>query len=149
MAKMTLQLSTTLESRGPAAAVILTDEQVEAFGAGRAFPVRVTIGDASQPARLARMGDENLIGLSKAKREALGVQIGEEVDVRIELDEAPREAEVPDALAQGLAAAGLRDVFDALAPSRRREHARAVAEAKKDDTRERRVQKVLDALRGS
>ncbi|MCD9153696.1 YdeI/OmpD-associated family protein [Aeromicrobium duanguangcaii] len=146
---MTLAITTTLEPRGPAAAVILTDDQVEAFGAGRTFPVRVTIGELSQPARLARMGDENLIGLSKAQREALGVQIGDEVDVRIELDEAPREVEVPEALSEALAAAGLRQAFDALAPSRRKEHARSVAEAKQDDTRERRVQKVLDALRGS
>ncbi|MCL3836328.1 YdeI/OmpD-associated family protein [Aeromicrobium duanguangcaii] len=149
MAKMTLAITTTLEPRGPAAAVILTDDQVEAFGAGRTFPVRVTIGELSQPARLARMGDENLIGLSKVQREALGVQVGDEVDVRIELDEAPREVEVPEVLSEALAAAGLRQAFDALAPSRRKEHARSVAEAKQDDTRERRVQKVLDALRGS
>lgn len=149
MPKMTLAISTTLEPRGPAAAVVLTDEQVESVGAGRSFPVRITIGSVTEPARLARMGDENLIGLSKAKREALGVEIGDEVDVRIELDDAPREVDVPDALATALDAAGLRETFDALAYSHRKEHARSVAEAKKDDTRERRVQKVLDALRGS
>ena len=149
MAKMTLAISTTLEPRGPAAAVILTDEQVEAFGVGKSFPVRLTIGGVTEPARLARMGGENLIGLSKAKREALGVQIGDEVDVRIELDDAPREVEVPDALAVALADAGLREAFDALAYSHRKEHARSVAEAKQDATRERRVQKVLDALRVS
>lgn len=149
MTKLTLTLTTTLEPRGPAAAVVLTDEQVESFGAGRSFPVRVTIGHASEPARLSRMGGENLIGLSRAKREALGVEIGQQVEVRIEVDGAPREVDVPEPLAQALQDAGLREAFDALAPSRRKEHARSVAEAKQDTTRERRVQKVIDALRGS
>ena len=149
MTKLTLTLTTTLEPRGPAAAAVLTDDQVESFGAGRSFPVRVTIGHASEPARLSRMGGENLIGLSRAKREALGVDVGDEVEVRIELDAAPREVDVPDALAQALAEAGLREEFDALAYSHRKEHARSVAEAKQVATRERRVRKVLDALRGS
>lgn len=149
MPKMTLTVSTTLEPRGPAAAVILTDQQVASFGAGKSFPVRITIGGVTEPARLARMHAENLIGLSKAKRQALGVEIGDEVDLRIELDDAPREVDVPGALADALVAAGLRDAFDALAYSHRKEHARSVEEAKKDDTRERRIQKVLDALRES
>lgn len=142
-----LELHTVLEPRGPAAAVVLSDEQVAGFGAGRTFGVRVTIGGVTEPARLARMGGENLIGLSKAKRTALGVEIGDEVDVRIDLDAAPAEVEVPPALAEALAAADLRSAFDALAPSRRKEHARSVTEAKQDATRERRVAKVLDALR--
>jgi len=148
MTKLALTLHTTLEPRGPAAAVVLTDEQVESFGAGRSFPVVVTIDGVSEAARLSRMGGENLIGLSKAKRAALGVEIGQEVDVRIELDAAPREVEVPEVLATALQEAGLREAFDALAPSHRKEHARSVAEAKQEATRERRVQKVLDALRG-
>jgi hypothetical protein len=149
MTKLALTLETTLEPRGPAAAVILTDAQVASLGAGRTFPVQVTIGGTTEPARLVRMGGENLIGLSRAKRQALGVDIGDKVEVRIEVDAAPREVEVPPALETALAKAGLRDAFDALAPTYRKEHARSVAEAKKDDTRERRVQKVLDALRGS
>lgn len=149
MAKLALTLITTLEPRGPAAAVVLTDDQVESFGAGRSFPVRVTIGQVTEPARLSRMGGENLVGLSKAKREALGVEIGQQVEVRIELDAAPREVEVPEELARALQASGLREAFDALAYSHRKEHARSVAEAKQEATRERRVQKVLDALRGA
>ncbi|GAA3532803.1 hypothetical protein AFL01nite_19170 [Aeromicrobium flavum] len=149
MTKLALTLTTTLEPRGRAAAVILTDDQVESLGAGKAFPVRVTIGDVTEAARLARMGGENLIGLSKAKRQALGVDIGEQVEVRIEVDAAPRKVEVPDALAAALDEAGLRADFDALAYSHRKEHARSVAEAKKDDTRERRVQKVVEAMRGA
>lgn len=143
-----LRMTTTLEPRGPAAAVVLTDEQVAGLGDGRAFPVAVTIGGTTVPLRLARMGGENLAGLSKAARATLGVEVGQTVDVVIRRDDAPREVEVPPALVEVLGSAGLRAAFDALAPSRRKEHARSVADAKGDDTRARRVQKVLDALSG-
>ena len=144
-----LRLHTTLEGRGPAAAIILTDEQVTSFGAGKAFPVAVTIDGRSARLRLARMGGQNMIGFSKAVRAELGVDIGQEVDAVIRLDSAEREVEIPPALAAAFdAEPALRATFDALAYSVRKEHARSVADAKQDATRERRVEKVVEALRG-
>ncbi|OJX94708.1 MAG: 2-isopropylmalate synthase [Micrococcales bacterium 73-15] len=143
-----LELTTVLEPRGPAAAIVLSDEQVAAFDAGRAFPVTVTIDGRTARLRLARMGGENLVGLSRAARADLGVEIGQDVTVVIALDEAPREVEVPAELAAVLDGdAGLRSAWDALAFSHRREHARAVAEAKRPETRQRRVDAVVEALR--
>src|SRR5690606_15220788 len=94
-----LRLHTTLEPRGPAAAILLTDEQVAALGAGRAFPVLVSFGDRSARLRLARMGGENMIGFSKAARADLGLEIGQEVEVTIAVDTAERTVDVPPALA--------------------------------------------------
>ncbi|MBN8882395.1 MAG: DUF1905 domain-containing protein [Salana multivorans] len=143
-----LELTTVLEPRGPAAAIVLSDEQVAAFDAGRAFPVTVTIDGRTARLRLARMGGENLVGLSRAARADLGVEIGQDVTVVIALDEAPRAVEVPAELAAVLDGdAGLRSAWDALAFSHRREHARAVAEAKRPETRQRRVDAVVEALR--
>ena len=93
------------------------------------------------------MGGENLIGLSKAKRQAFGVEIGDEVDVLIELDTAPRDVEVPADLAQALDSAGVRERFDALAYSHRKEHVRAIEEAKKPETRQRRIVAAVEKLR--
>jgi len=139
-----------LEARGPAAAVVLTDEQVRALGTeAKTPPVRVTVNGYTFAGRVGRMGGENLIGFSKAVREACGgVQAGDEVEVEIELDEGPREVEVPPALAAALdAEPALRAKFDALAYTHRKEFARAVAEAKREDTRERRVADTLTRLR--
>lgn len=146
----TLSLTTTLAPHGPAAAVILTDDQVLALGGGKkVFPVRVTIGGNSISARLARMGGENLIGFSKAARAELGVAMGESVDITIEFDDGPREVEIPPALADALAAdTAAKSAFDALSFTRRKEHARSVADAKKDDTRDRRVAAVIADLTG-
>lgn len=144
-----LRVHTVLTGRGPAAAILLTDEQVASFGAGKAFPVAVTLGGRTARLRLARMGGENMIGLSKAARADLGVEIDQEVDAVIRLDTAERVVEVPPALAAALDAdPAVRAAFDALSPSARKEHARAVAEAKQEATRERRIAKIVESLRG-
>lgn len=144
-----LRVHTVLTGRGPAAAILRTDEQVASFGAGKAFPVAVTIGGRTARLRLARMGGENMIGLSKAARADLGVEIDQEVDAVIRLDTAERTVEVPPALAAALDAdPAVRAAFDALSPSARKEHARAVAEAKQEATRERRIAKIAESLRG-
>ncbi|MGJ0389575.1 YdeI/OmpD-associated family protein [Microbacterium sp. CGR1] len=144
-----LRLHATLEGRGPAAAIILTDEQVASIGAGKAFPVAVTIDGRTARLRLARMGGQNMIGFSKAVRADLGVEIDQEVDAVIRVDAAEREVEVPPALSAALDAdPALRAAFDALSYSVRKEHARTVAEAKQDATRDRRVDRIVEALRG-
>jgi hypothetical protein len=142
-----LRLTTTLHPRGPAAAVVLTDDQVAALGGGaRTFPVRGTVGAATVEARVARMGGENLVGLSRERRAALGVETGDTVEVLIAHDTAERTVEVPPDLAGALDGAGLREAFDRLAPSHRTEHVRSVTDAKRPGTRARRVAAVVDAL---
>lgn len=147
---MTLSLHTTVEKRGPAAAIVLTDEQVAALGPGKVMPVTVTIAGTTRQLRLARMGGENLIGLSKAARDALAVTAGDEVDVVITRDDSERTVEVPPALASALAEdAGAAAAFEALSYSRRKEIARQISEAKQEATRQRRLDKVLAELRGT
>ncbi|WP_314430475.1 YdeI/OmpD-associated family protein [Microbacterium lacticum] len=108
--------------------------------------MRVRIGDREARLRLGVMGGRNLVGLSKAARTELGVEIGETVDATIDLDGDDRVTEVPADLAAALDAADVRDAFDALAPSRRKEIVRGVVEAKKSETRERRTQAAVDGL---
>ena len=144
----TLRLHARLEPVGPAAAFMLTDEQVAALGHGRTPPVRVRVGDRSVATRVGLRGAQYLVGLSKSARATLEVAPGDELDVEITLDEAPREIEIPAELARALSAdPAAKAAFDALAPSHRKEHARSVAEAVRDETRARRVDAVLSALR--
>jgi hypothetical protein len=144
----TLRLHTTLEPRGPAAAIVLTDEQVAVLGAGKAFPVQVTINGTTVAARVARMGGENLLGLSKKLRADLGVEIGAAVDAIITVEDAPRQVLVPPALAAALTLDPTAETaFEALAPSHRREFARWIDEAKREDTRTSRVAQTVQMLR--
>lgn len=143
---MTLQIHTVLAPFGPATAIELTDAQVAELGGGKRAAVVVGIGGRSARVRLAVMDGRNVIGLSKAVRADLGVDIGDEVDATVALDTGERDVEVPADLATALDAGGVRTAFDALSLSRRKELARSVAEAKRPETRERRIAAVRDAL---
>ena len=143
-----LRIRTVLEPMGPAGAIVLTDAQVAEISSAKAFPVAVTIGQSTARLRLARMGGKNLIGFSKANRAAMGIELGEEFDAVIAPDAAERTVDVPDTLASALADAGLIAAFDALSFTRRKEIAVSVADAKQETTRDRRIAKALDELRG-
>ncbi len=143
---MTLHVRTTLPAHGPATAIELTDAQVDELGGGKRAAVRVRIGDREARLRLGVMGGKNLVGLSKAARAELGVEIGDTVDAEIELDADDRVIEVPTDLASALDAAGAHAAFDALSPSRRKEFVRGIVEAKQPATRERRVQAAVDVV---
>lgn len=137
-----------LEPFGPAAALILTDAEVDELGGGRRAAVRVTIGGRTARLRLAVMGGRNCIGLSKAARAELGVDTAQTVVARVELDDEPRDVELPDELRAALEAdPGLRTTFEAMAYSHRKEYARWVGEAKRPETRERRLAQALEMIR--
>ncbi|WP_106814654.1 YdeI/OmpD-associated family protein [Microbacterium timonense] len=147
---MTLQLHTVLAPFGPATAVELTDAQVAELGGGKRAAVVIDIGGRTARGRLAVMDGRNVIGLSKAVRAELGVEIGDEVDVTIELDTAERTVDVPADLAAALdAAPQARAAFEALSYSRRKELARGVAEAKRPETRDRRIASAIAELTGA
>jgi hypothetical protein len=138
-----------LQPRGNASAIILNDKQVAAVGEGaRRFPVHASINGCAWRTIVTRMRGEFMVGVTRAVREEAGVEIGDTVGVWLELDKDPREVQVPDALAKALAKdSKVRTIFDELAYSHRKEYARWIAEAKREDTRERRVGKALEMLR--
>lgn len=143
-----LRLRAVLQSRGPAGAIVLTDEQVAALGGAKTPPVRVTINGVTVPARIGRMGGENLLGFSKKMRAELDVEIGQSIDVLIALDATPRTVDLPEALAAALAEdPAARAAFDALAPSHQKEFARWVEEAKRAQTTTSRVAQTLQMVR--
>jgi bifunctional DNA-binding transcriptional regulator/antitoxin component of YhaV-PrlF toxin-antitoxin module len=116
---------------------------------GEARPaVAGTLNGTPFRGRLSVYGGKTYLGLNKAVREAAGLEVGDAVEVVIHRDEAPRQVEIPPELliAFGRDSAA-KTAFDAMAFTHRREYARWVAEAKKEETRERRAAKALEMLR--
>jgi hypothetical protein len=121
---------------------------VESFGRGRRVPVRVTIGPHTYRSTIAVMDGRYLLPLSAENREAAGVAAGDAVEVALELDDAPREIDVPDDLSAALdAEPAARATFDGLSNSNKRYHALQVQGAKTDETRARRIAKAVAVLR--
>ena len=133
---------------GNTAGFEIPDEVVEQLGGGRKAKVVVTVGRHTWRSSIVNMGGQFMLGVSMANREAAGVAAGQVLDVGLELDTAPRTVEVPEDLAAELAAdAPARSTWDGWSFTRQNEAARVLTEAKRPETRARRLAKVLAELR--
>lgn len=121
---------------------------VAALGDTKRPPVTVTVNGHTYRSTVAPMGGRFLVPLNAENRTAAGVAAGEEVDVQIEADTAPREVVVPDDLAAALDAdPTARAFFDAMSYSNKRFHVLQVEGAKTEATRTRRVEKSVTMMR--
>ena len=144
-----MRFRATLETNGRTATGIeVPSSVVDALAAGRRPPVRVTLLEHTYRTTVARMGGRFLVPVSAEVRKAAGVTAGDELDVGIELDEAPRTVDVPADLAAALAEApAAAQAWEKLAYTHQKEWARSVEDAKKPETRARRIAAAVDALR--
>ncbi|MEX0666726.1 MAG: YdeI/OmpD-associated family protein [Acidimicrobiia bacterium] len=138
------------EARGGGGAWIQVPPSVVAgLGQGGRIPVQATFDGIPYRGSVVSMGGDGMaIGILKDIRTKLGKVVGDEVLVTLELDDAPREVEVPEDLVTALTAAGVADAFARLSFTRRREVAEGVAGAKKPETRQRRIEAVVEELAG-
>jgi hypothetical protein len=144
-----MRFRTTIEQAGKTATGIrVPDKVVEALGAGKRPPVRVTIHDYTYRSTVAVLGDAYMVGVSAENRAGAGVAGGDTVDVDIELDTAPREVTVPTDFGAALAAEpAARRTFEGLSYSNKSWHVSSIEGAKTDETRQRRIAKSVEALR--
>lgn len=150
MAETSQTFRTTLVAGGGNNVGIVVPEAVLlAFDRGKRVPVVVTIDGGYQYRNTtASMGGQILISFNAETRKATGKGAGDEVEVRLDVDDAPRTIEVPPELAAELANdTAAKQAWDALSYSRQRAHAESITGAKTDETRAKRVAKALADLR--
>ncbi len=141
--------TTILQGDKTATGIRIPDEVVESLGAGKRPAVTVTIRGYTYRSTVAVMGGAFMVGVSADHRAGAGVAGGDEVDVDIELDTAPREVAVPADFAAALdAEPAAQRTFDALSYSNKSWHVLSIEGARTDETRQRRIAKSIDALRG-
>jgi hypothetical protein len=140
--------TTILQGDKTATGIRIPDEVVEALGSGKRPAVKVTINGFTYRSSVAVLGGAYMVGVSAQNRAGAGVAGGDEVDVDIELDTAPREVTVPADFAAALdAEPAARRTFDALSNSNKSWHTYQLNAAKTDETRQRRIAKSIDALK--
>lgn len=121
-------------------------EVIAALGSGKRPKVKISFNGYTYRSTVAAYGDVFMLPLSQEHRDAAGVKAGDVIEVTLELDTEPRTVDVPDVLAAALAENGVRDAFDGLAYSMRKEHVRQVESAKAEETRQRRIAKIVASL---
>jgi hypothetical protein len=144
-----MRFRTTVQQAGKTATGIqVPEEVVEALGSGKRPPVKVTINGYTYRSTVAVVGGAHMVGVSAESRAGAGIVGGDEVEVDIELDTAPREVAVPADLAAALdAEPNARRTFDKLSYSNKSWHVLQVTGAKSEETRQRRIAKSVATLK--
>jgi len=122
-------------------------EVVEALGGKGRIPVTATFNGVPYRGSIVRMGGGAVLGVQKAIMAEAGVRVGDSITVVVRNDEGPREVDVPVDLAEALARNGAaRAAFESLSFSHKREYVRSITEAKRPETRARRIELAIEQL---
>ncbi|HKB27417.1 MAG TPA: YdeI/OmpD-associated family protein [Candidatus Limnocylindrales bacterium] len=143
-----MRFRTALLTTGKTAAGFVVPEEVMAgLGAGKKPAVTVTINGHSYRSTVATIDGRPMVGVSAENRAAAGVAGGDDLDVDLVLDTAPRTVELPADFAAALATEPRAQAFfDGLNYSERRWFVLGVEDAKTAETRQRRIEKFIARL---
>jgi Bacteriocin-protection, YdeI or OmpD-Associated/Domain of unknown function (DUF1905) len=140
--------TTILQGDKTATGIEVPPEIVEALAAGKRPKVQVTLRGYTYRSSVAVMGGVYMIGVSAENRAGARVKGGDELDVDIELDTAPREVTVPADFAAALRTEPTAQrTFGGLSYSNKSWHVFQIEGAKTDETRQRRIAKSVEILR--
>ena len=144
-----MRFRTTIQQNGKTAMGFeVPPAVVDALGAGKRPPVTVTINGYTYRNTVAVLQGRYMIGVSAENRGPAGVSGGDEVDIDLELDTAPRVIEVPPDLEAALdAEPAAKATFDKLSYSNKSWHVLQATGTNNPDTRARRIEKSVAALR--
>lgn len=143
-------MNTTYETivigHGKHAALEIPDKILAKLGSHKRAPLKITINGYTYQSTATGVGGKCMVVFPQRDREASGVASGDKITVSLELDDGYREVDVPAALRNALEQAELSKLFHDLTYSRRKEFARQVNDAKAEETRHRRIEKILQQL---
>jgi len=144
-----MKFSTTMSQIGNNTGIEVPADVVASLDAGKRPPVVVTVSGYEYRSTIAPMGGKYLLPFSAERRKESGIQGGDPIDVDLTLDTTPRTVEIPDELQSALDASPTAvPAWDKLSYTAKKEHVRSVLDAKKAETRARRIAAVVDKLEG-
>ncbi len=119
------------------------------FGTKGQVKVLATFDGYEYRGSLAKMGHPvHRLGLTKEIRNAIRKKPGDTIHVTLKKDEAPRIVEAPDDFSKLLDQnPEVKSYFEGLSYTHRKEYVRWIGDAKKQETRENRLQKSIEMLR--
>ncbi len=142
----TTTYQTVVVGFGNHAAIEIPDQNLAAIGGNRRAPLKITINGYTYQSTATGVDGKCMVVFPTRDRQAAGAAAGDSITVTLTLDDGYRTVELPVALSAALAAHKLTDSFHNLTYSRRKEYARQVTEAKAEDTKTRRIEKIISEL---
>jgi bifunctional DNA-binding transcriptional regulator/antitoxin component of YhaV-PrlF toxin-antitoxin module len=115
------------------------------FGAKR-VPVKVWINQAEYLSTIVKMHGEYCLVVPKRVREVAKVKGGETITVTIQRDNQKRTVEVPADFAQALKDNNLTETFAKMSYTHQKEYVNSIIEAKKEETRLKRIAKAIEMI---
>jgi antitoxin component of MazEF toxin-antitoxin module len=148
MAEVTFRAPVRPSGRGGGGHLVdVPPEAVEALGGKGRIPVTATFDGVPYRGSIVRMGGGAVLGVQKAIMAEAGVSVGDTLTVVVRNDEAPRQVEVPEDLAEAFARDDpARAAFEGLSFSHKREYVRSITDAKRPETRARRIELMIQQL---
>jgi len=137
---------TTVLSFGNNTGIEVPLTNLNELGLSKKPAVHVKIGTYEYSTTVATMKGKYMISLSKEHRDKMGVRGGDSVSVTLTLIEGKREVELPAILFDFFTKHHLMDSFNALSYSVRKEMVRKIVDAKKPETREKRLIDLKETL---
>ena len=128
--------------------VVVPEEVAEKAKLEYGVRVRGTVAGVAYRSSLMKYSGVFHMGVHKATLAAAKARAGDVVDVAIEVDDAPLPGDtLPPELVRAFGKdQAAKAAWEKLAPSHRREHVKAIDEAKKPETRARRIERALAML---
>ena len=145
---MSVTFSTVLQqSEGSnAVGIPVPEASMAELGPAKRYPVVVTIGDYRYRNSVSWYKGAFMIALSSEHRAAVGgLSGGDQIEVTLEIDTAPRVTEIPDGLKAALSAVGALQQFEALSASKQKALIAPWVAAKTDATRDKNLAKAIAA----
>ena len=136
---MGVTYETVVIGEGNHASLLIPNSVLAELGTNRRAPLIININGHTYRSTATGVGGECRVVFPSRDRAAARIAAGDKVTVTLELETGRREVEIPEELAAALLESGLRDAFESMPYSHRKEYVRAVAEAKADETRVRRI----------
>lgn len=129
------------------AGVVVPPDVVKALGGKGRIKIKCTIDGRPYRGSINPYGGVHFLGVLKSIRETIGKKPGDTIHIAMEADTEPRTVELPEDLRSALDKDdNLKAGFDKLSYSHKKEYVDWVNDAKKAETRERRITKMLEML---
>jgi|SRR6266487_506627 len=133
---------------GGGAYVLFPYDTEKEFGTKGKVPVTATFNGVPYTGSLIKYGQpQHMLGVVKAIREQIGKGPGDVIEIVLWRDEEVRTLEVPAQFKKLLEKEGLLRFFEKLSFTHRKEYCRWITEAKKEETRLKRLEKAIEMLR--